>query len=80
MSEQRREAKLKPEAAPLYPGVPPGEWRPVQDILDMVAAGRLLGGRRSGELLGVRPLDARHFEFRGGYVRSPIRRTRSGDR
>ena len=80
MGEHRREARLKPEFAPRYPGVPAGEGRPVQVVLDMVAASRLLSGRKSGELLGIRPLDDRHFEFRGGYMRSPIRRTRSGDR
>ena len=67
---ERREARLKPDFAPLYPGVPAGEWRSVQDILDMVAASRVLRGRRSGELLGARLLDDRHFEFRGGHQRS----------
>ena len=80
MAGHRREARLRPEFAAQYPGVPAGAWKPVQEVLDMVSASRLLSGRRSGELLGTRPLDDRHFEFRGGYMRSPIRRTRSGDR
>jgi hypothetical protein len=76
----RREARLRPEFAAQYPGMPAGAWKPVQEVLDMVSASRLLSGRRSGELLGTRPLDDRHFEFRGGYMRTPLRRTPSGDR
>jgi hypothetical protein len=77
LNERPREARLRPEFQALYPGVPPGEWRPAHAMLDMVAASRLLGGRRSGEILGLRSLDERHFEFRGGYVRPPARGRRS---
>jgi hypothetical protein len=42
--------------------VPPNEWRPAHEMLDMIAACRLLTGRRSGEILGARGLDDRHFE------------------
>jgi hypothetical protein len=66
MQAGRRQARLRPECATLYPGVPPGEWRPIGELLDCVAAARLRGGRRSGELLRGRPLDDRHFDFRGG--------------
>jgi len=65
MQSGRRQARLRPEFATLYPGVPPNEWRPIGELLDCVAAARLRGGRRSGELLQGRPLDDRHFEFRG---------------
>jgi hypothetical protein len=64
-----RQARLRPQFQSLYPGVPPNEWRPVDQMLDMVAASRLLSGRRSGEILGGRTLDERHFEFRGGFRR-----------
>lgn len=66
MQTGRRQARLLPEHAALYPGVPAGEWRPIGELLDCVAAARLRGGRSSGELLRGRPLDDRHFEFRGG--------------
>jgi hypothetical protein len=66
MQAGRRQARLLPEHATLYPGVPAGEWRPIGELLDCVAAARLRSGRRSGELLRGRPLDDRHFEFRGG--------------
>ena len=69
MLRDRREARLKAEFAVLYMGVTPGEWRPIGELLDCVAANRLLSGRRSGELLAGRPLDDRHFEFRGGGAR-----------
>jgi hypothetical protein len=66
MQTGRRQARLRQEFAGLYPGVPANEWRPIGELLDCVAAARLKGGRRSGELLLDRPLDDRHFEFRGG--------------
>jgi len=66
MQARRRQARLRPEYATQYPGVPVGEWRPIGELLDCVASARLRSGRRSGELLRGRPLDDRHFEFRGG--------------
>jgi hypothetical protein len=71
MHAERRQARLRPEFATLYPGVPVDQWRPIGELLDCVAAARLRGGRRSGELLRGRPLDDRHFEFRGGGDRPP---------
>ena len=69
MQTARREARLRPEYAALYAGVPAGEWRPVGELLDCVAAARLRSGRPSAELLQARLLDEQHFEFRGGWVR-----------
>jgi hypothetical protein len=66
MEAGRRQARLRPEYAPLYPGVPADEWRPIGELLDCVASARLRSGRRSGELLRGRALDDRHFDFRGG--------------
>jgi len=71
MQAGRRQARLRPEYATLYPGVPASEWRPIGELLDCVASARLRTGRRSGELLSGRPLDDRHFEFRGGADRPP---------
>jgi hypothetical protein len=81
MSE-KREARLRPEFAALYPGVAPDRWVGAQEMNDMVVAARLRAGRRSGELLalGNRLLDPRHFEFRGGEAgRSRDRRSRDLD-
>lgn len=69
MVRARREARLRPEFARLYPGISPNAWHPAEQMLDIVAASRLLTGRRSGEILGARALDDRHFEFRGGVAR-----------
>lgn len=75
----RRESRLCREFADLYPGVPADQWRPVQVMIDLVVAGRLQSGRRSGEFLAGRPLDGRHFEFRGGFTRPSGRHTRLMD-
>jgi hypothetical protein len=75
MTMERREARLRPEFADLYQGVPANQWQPISELLDRVKAARLLGGRRSGELLSTRPLDDRHFEFRGGGTRAAERGT-----
>jgi len=66
MQTHQRQARLRPEYSALYPGVSPGEWRAVSELLDCVAAARLRSGRTSGELLRARLLDDQHFEFRGG--------------
>ena len=74
MSE-RRESRLRREYADLYPGVPVDQWRAAPEMIDMVVAVRLQTGRRSGEFLAGRLLDARHFEFSGGFTR-PLGRPR----
>jgi hypothetical protein len=71
MQMGRRQARLRPEYAVLFPGVPADEWKPIGEFLDCVAAARLRGGRRSGELLRGRVLDDRYFEFRGSGERPP---------
>lgn len=76
---ERRESRLRREFADQYPGVPPDQWRAVQEMIDMVAAGRLRSGRCSGEFLAKRMLDERHFEFRGGFTRPAGRHTRLMD-
>ncbi len=59
-----REARLQPEYASLYPGVPSGEWYSAAVLADRVLAGRLLRGASSA--LQGRALVEEHFEFRGG--------------
>lgn len=79
MALERREARLKAEFASLYRGVPAGIWVPVADVLDGVTACRLLTGRHSGDFMRGRPLDERHFEFRGGRVGGGESHTRVTD-
>lgn len=74
-----REARLKPEAAHLYPGLAPGVWLPASEV----GAQLLLLHLKAtfAPKLGSRLLDESHFEFRGGLDRgrgSPLR-TRYGD-
>lgn len=74
-----REARLRPEAAHLYPGVPAGVWLPASEI----GAKLLMNHLRATHAprLGNRLLDDRHFEFRGGASRgteTPLR-TRHDD-
>jgi hypothetical protein len=60
----RREARLKPEFAELYPPLEVGEWIPAA-----VASARMLiwQTRQPGaSSLAKRTLDAEHFDFRGG--------------
>jgi hypothetical protein len=66
----RREARLRPEPAHLYPGIVPGQWEPAATLADRVLAGRLLRGR---ELVHPgRILTDAHFEFRGGNPRDGL--------
>lgn len=59
-----REARLHPEFAQLYPGIPQGEWLCAAVLADRVLAGWLLRGASSA--LWGRVLVEEHFEFRGG--------------
>ena len=59
-----RQARLRPEHAHRYPGVPPGRWESAATVADRVLAGCLLRGNPSGSL--GRLLHEAHFEFRGG--------------
>lgn len=74
-----REARLKPEFAHLYPGIPAGVWLPASDV----GAKLLLQHLRAAAAptLGDRLLEDTHFEFRGGSSRgdeTPLR-TRFGE-
>jgi hypothetical protein len=60
----RREARLRPEFARLYPFLQAGEWESAAVLTDRVVAGTL--GRPDGMFItGERALDPQHFEFRG---------------
>ena len=60
----RREARLRPEFARLYPYLQAGEWESAAVLTDRVVASTL--GRPDGMFItGARALDAEHFEFRG---------------
>jgi hypothetical protein len=61
----RREARLRPEYAQLYPGVEPGVWESAGVLADRVLSARLLRPS-AGFVLSDRALAEEHFEFRGG--------------
>jgi len=60
-----RQARLKPEHASLYPGLKPGIWMPVEDLLrhitDLIHQDRT----KAKSITGTRLLHQNHFEFRG---------------
>ncbi len=58
------QALLRPAFAPLYPGIPPNEWRPAAVMTDYVLAIRLRAKHRI-PITRDRVLDEAHFEFRG---------------
>jgi hypothetical protein len=60
----RRDARLRPEFARLYPFLQAGEWESAAVLTDRVVASTL--GRPDGMFItGERALDPEHFEFRG---------------
>ena len=59
-----REARLRPEFAGLYPGIPAGQWVSAAVVADRVLADALLRGMEMA--IRGRVLLAAHFEFRGG--------------
>ena len=62
----RRECRLRPEFASLYPLVPAGEWLAADDATALILEIR---GVSTVEELRDRPLEDAHFEFRGGVRR-----------
>ena len=63
----RREARLRPDYAQMYPDIRTARWEPAATVADRVLAGRLLQARPIA--LGDRVLPDAHFEFRGGSER-----------
>jgi hypothetical protein len=64
----RREARLRPEYAQLYPMLEPGKWESASVTAEKVAATRLLQLAETF-VLHDRVLADAHFEFRGGSAR-----------
>jgi hypothetical protein len=60
----RREARLRPEFAGLYPGLRVDEWAPAAVVADRVLAQSVL--RASDGIVRGRVLLETHFEFRHG--------------
>jgi len=76
----RREARLRPEFAALYPGLEPGAWEDAAVLAEHILSEHLL--RPSpGYMLSDRVLAKEHFDFRGGDPsgRPRIARTRRTD-
>jgi hypothetical protein len=69
-SPAEREARLRPEFAALYPGLPAGEWHRAALLTDIVWA-RLLEHGKAAFQLRERVLNAEHFDFRLGGPASP---------
>jgi hypothetical protein len=67
----RREARLRPEYAHLYPMLKPGEWDSAAATAEKVAATRLLQ-LEDAYVLHDRVLADAHFEFRGGTSRRQL--------
>jgi hypothetical protein len=67
----RREARLRPEYAHLYPMLEAGEWDSAAVTADKVAATRLLQLEET-YVLHDRVLPETHFEFRGGSPRRQL--------
>ena len=74
--EDRREARLRPEFAELYPALPAGVWLPASDVGRQLLLWHLATDRPPGE---ERLMSEEHFEFRGGERRrGPWTNQRSG--
>jgi hypothetical protein len=63
----RREARLRPEFAELYPVLPPGVWLSASDIGRQLLLWHLTITGAPGD---ERLISEEHFEFRGGERRS----------
>jgi len=79
ISGPERQARIRWEFAPLYPGIVAGEWMPAWLLAEkMVELARRQGGDQD-----QRVCDPAHCEFRGGGPRPPEfreLRTRARDR
>jgi hypothetical protein len=74
-----REARLRPEHAATYPGVPAGEWIAAATLARQILTG-LVSKEGAPPLINARLMNDQHFEFRGGQnVPRPRRNSRSVD-
>jgi hypothetical protein len=62
--QRRRQARLRPEAADLYPNIPPDVWLPADSVAERLWVLWIERGEAS-KALG-RVLSPDHFEFRSG--------------
>ena len=70
--KSRREARLRPEFAALYPYLSADRWESAAVLADRVVAHTL--GRPNGRfVIAERALDPEHFEFRGWDGNSRVR-------
>jgi hypothetical protein len=70
MSQKRgREARLKTEHAPLYPGIEPGVWMPVESLLRHITDLVHHDSSKARVITGTRLLHQEHFEYRGSSAR-----------
>lgn len=74
-----REARLRPEHAATYPGVPAGEWVAAATLARQILVG-LVPHEGRPPLINARLMNDQHFEFRGG-ERAPraVRHSRAHD-
>jgi hypothetical protein len=76
---QLREASLRPEFQPWYPGIRAGRWL-AADFVAHAVRRQLKPGKARGEV-SARVLSDAHFQFRGGRQdRSRLVRSRAGER
>lgn len=74
-----REARLRPEHAATYPGVPAGEWLPAATLARQILTG-LVSREGQPPQINARLMNDRHFEFRGGETTArPKRNSRAFD-
>ena len=64
-----REARLRSQFAPLYAGIMPGIWVPVELLLSQVTELIHNDRTKSGVITGPRLLRDEHFDFRGASAR-----------
>lgn len=64
-----REARLKKQFADLYPGIKPGVWTPVEQVIREVTELIHRDRSKSGIITGERFLRDEHFEYRGASAR-----------
>ena len=76
-----RQARLRPEYGSWYPNLSVTRWYPVTTLVRLVARQLVHHDPPASPRWapGSRPLDDRHFEFRGGLERDAAWRTRAGD-
>ncbi|MCL4867123.1 MAG: hypothetical protein KJZ47_14610 [Gemmatimonadales bacterium] len=74
-----RQARLRPEFASDYPGIPAGTWMPAADMGFALLRAHLVSP--TPPKLGGRLMDEAKFEFQGGRPREPDAppRTRQGE-